>query len=681
MSVEKFSDLIREFASTRTQSFDFGALAEYVEKKVKMFDDDAEDRLFGLACESEVLFEDERELFEDRFIPRHAAFQGAEFRVTPLAEEIANGYLVPGHRFMPYLSREVFPGEAVLTLPDGSAVSTCTVQQSVAEVHRFLLFFGQYGAIDYLLSDSEENEAALLPPFDGSVSVTAFDLQAFYAQCGFQAGDSLMLTVVDWTKGVFSVRHVPAKQGAIDFSETHGWTQALRAGFDETLLDAELDHDCNEQMARMLWLANCNEDAPPVLSNPPLSMAAFFNMQKDLTVQTSGQVSFFWPEDEPVESRMMNSLAGGGQEPESELDAFFVLLGLSVNSDEAEAYIRDALSRGEKKPEAVLARVIQGRALQFPTANEQEDFMRLWRELWDAVRATYVPAKDSRREMRAVFLGLNDQCLQVLRELDQNSPDPMAVMKNPATLQLGELSGLISSALVMCNQEEEEAEAFPMPLDELAESVSVAIRELSGQLQQKGTGEFFGDPAGPIYQLKVSLKNARPPIWRRVLVPAGIELEALHQVIQATFGWTNSHLHQFVNDRTCYLPEAEDEGFLGMSTMDSAGVRLLDLLRNEKDKMVYEYDFGDSWEHDVLLEKVLPADPEQPLAVCMKGKRACPPDDCGGIFGYAQMLETLAGPDSDEKAELLDWLGGPMDPEAFDLDKVNAELQTLFQGI
>lgn len=678
MSVEKLSDLIRAFALTRTESFDFGALAEFVEKKVKPFDDEAEDRLFDLACESEVLFEDEREL-ADRFIPRHAAFKGAEFRVTPLEEEIAGGYLVPGHRFIPYLSREVFPSEAVLTLPDGSAVSTRTVQQSAAEVHRFLLFFGQYGAIDYLLSDSEENETALLPPFDGPVSVTVFDLQAFSAQCGFQAGDSLMLTVVDWQKGIFSVRHVPAKQGPVDFSETHGWTQALRAGFDEALPDSELDHDCNEQMARMLWLANCNEDAPPVLSNPPLSLAIFFNMQKELTLKTEGQVSFFWPEDEPVESRMMNSLAGGEQEPESELDAFFVLLGLSVNSEEAEAYIRDALSRGEKKPEAVLARVIQGRALQFPTANEQEGFMRLWRELWDEVRAAYVPAKDSHREMRAVFLGLNDQCLQVLRELDQNSPDPLAVMNNPATLQLGELSGLIGSALVMCNQEEEDAEAFPMPLDKMAESLSVAIEELSGQLQQKGAVESFRDSvAGPIYQMKVSLKNSKPPIWRRVLVPAGMELEALHQVIQVAFGWENSHLHQFVNDRICYLPGSEDEGFLGMSTKDSAGVRLLDLLRKEKDKMVYEYDFGDSWEHDVLLEKVLPADSEQPLPACVKGKRACPPDDCGGIFGYTQMLETLAGPDSDEKADLLDWLGGPMDPEAFDLDEVNAQLQAWF---
>ncbi len=669
MSVEKFGDLIREFALTQTESFDFDVLAEYVKKKVKTLDDAAEDQLFLRACESEVLFEDERNPSSDWFIPRHVALKGAEFRVTPLEEEVTGGHLVPGHRFMPFLSWDVFSPEAVLRLPDGSSVSTHTVVQSALDVNRFLLFYGETGAIDYLLNDSDENETALLPPFDGSVTVTVFDLKSFFAQCGFKAGDSLMLTVEDWQDGVFSVRYVPAKKGAVDFTEPRDWVEALRDGFDETIPDAELDHDCNEQMARMLWLAECNEDASSVLSNPPLSLAAFFNMQKDLTIQTSGHVSFFWPKDMSVESRMVNSLATEDLEPESELDALLALLGLSVNSDEAEAYMRDALSRGEQSSDAVLGRMIQGRTLHFQTANEQKDFMRLWRELWDKVRSAYLPAKDSHSEVRAVFLDLNDQCLKVLRELDQTSPDPMAVMTNPATLQLGELSGLIGSVLVVCNQDEEDVEAFQLPLDKMAESLSLAIEELSGQLQQKGVPASLDVTDGSVYQLKVSLKHAKPPIWRRLLVPSDIELNELHGVIQAAFEWTNSHLHQFVDGRTSYQPEAEEDEFPWMRTVDSAGVHLSDLLRKEKDKIVYEYDFGDSWEHEMLLEKVLPADPNQALPLCIKGKRACPPDDCGGIYGYYQMLETLADPNSEEAEELLAWIGGPINPEAFDLDE------------
>ncbi len=679
MSGEKFSDLIRKFALKQTESFDLDALIEYVEKGGPSLDLDAEDRLFDLAFDSDVLFYDENNRESDIFTPRQVAFKGAEFRVTPLEEEIAGGYLVPGHRFMPFLSMDVFPSEAVLTLPDGSTASTRTVQMPIQDVTRFLLFYGDSGSIDYLMNDSDENKPALLPSFEGLVTMNVFDLKSFFAQCGFAHGDSLMLTVVDWLAGVFSVRHVPAKKGAIDFEETYDWVQSLRDGFDETIEDSELDHDCNEQMARMLWIAECDKETPSVLSNPPLSMAVFFNTQKELTLQTSGRVPFFWPKDMSIESRMMNSLESDGLEPDNELDAAFISLGLSMNSDEAEAYMRDALSRGEQNSDAVLVRVIHGRTLQFPTANEQKEFMRLWRELWDKIRSVYDPETDSQSEVRSVFLGLNDQCVKVLRELDNSSIDPVAVMNNPAMMTFGELGGMIGSALLMCNQEEEDAEAFPLPLDKVAESLSMAIKEISEQLQQEETPASSGVEGDSIYQLKISLKYSKPPIWRRLLVPAGIELDALHGVIQTAFGWMNSHFHQFVDGRTFYQPEAEVGEFPSMKMVDSAGVRLSELLQKKKDKIVYEYDFGDSWEHEVLLEKVLPADPNQPLPFCVKGKLACPPEDCGGIQGYYQMLETLADPDSEEAEELLEWAGGPIDPEAFDLEQANARIRAFFR--
>lgn len=676
MNKQMLFDMIQDFAAKKADAFDFEELAEYAAARVKGFYHDAEDRLWDLACRSDFLFEDDREHYSDRFMPRHAFFKGAEFRVKPLDEEVKGGYLVPGHRFMPFIERDVFPSEAGLKLPDGSMVPTCKIQLSVAEVDRFLLFFGQYGAVEYLLADDEENAQSLQPPYDGSVSVTVFDLKIFFDRCGFRAGDSLMLTVEDWLKGWLSLRHLPAKQEPLDFSETRDWTHALRLAFEEDCQTSELNHDCNEQMARMLWLAEANENSPAMLSNPPLSLAAFFNMQKDLTVQTAGQVSFFWPIDEPVESRMLNSMEEDiYAEAETELDAYFDLLGLSLSSDEAEAYMRDALARGERDSENALARVIQGRTLYFPTADDQQDFNRLWLELWEAVRTRYVPSKDPHRKMRAVFLDLNDQCLGVLRELDRNSPDPHAVLNNPATLQLGELSSMISSALLVCNQDDEDFEDFPLPLDAMARDLSAAIEELSQRLGAAGAKTARDAAAGPIYQLKISLKHTKPPIWRRVLVSSGIELEDLHGVIQEAFGWTNSHMHQFVVGRTCYLREADNDGFMPMFDEDSRGVRLDSILRKEKDKIDYEYDFGDSWMHQILLEKILPADSSQSLPVCIKGKRACPPEDCGGIYGYFHLLETLSGPDSDEKDELLDWIGVPIDPEAFDLDECNARLR------
>lgn len=679
MKKQKLDDLIQEFVLKQSGAFLFEELAEYAAATVKKFDDDAEDLLWVLACRSNVLFADDRVVYSDRLMPRHVFFKGAEFRVTPLEGEVADGYLVPGHRFCPFLSIERFPGEAVLKLPDGSTVPTRSVQLPAAELDRFLLYFGRYGAIEYLLYDDEGNAESLRPPFEGPISVTVFDFKSFYSQCGFKAGDSLMLTVEDWLKGVFSVRHVPAEQGAVDFSEAHRWTHALRLAFEEACQTSELDHDCNEQMARMLWCAHCNKDASPVLSNPPLSLAAFFNLQKDLTVQAMGQISFFWPTDEPIESRMLNSMSDPvGTVPETELDACFSLLGLSLSSDEAEAYMRDALSHGVNQPEVVLARVIQGRTLHFPTAEAQTEFKRLWRERWDEVRKAHDPRNDPHREMRSVFLDLNDQCLAVLRRLDQHSSDLRAVLSKPETLQLGELSSLISSVLLMCNKPGGNPGEFSLPLDEMAHDLSAVIRELSGGLEADGAKASRNTDDGPVYQLKISLNYASPPIWRRVLVPADIELEDLHEVIQAVFGWTNSHLHQYIDGETFYQPDSEDDGFMGLCNEDSFGVALNALLRKAKDKLVYEYDFGDSWKHQVLLEKILPAGSAESLPVCMAGKRACPPEDCGGIPGYFHMLETLSGPDGDEKADMLDWVGGSFDPEAFDLDKINARLRAWY---
>ena len=174
-----------------------------------------------------------------------------------------------------------------------------------------------------------------------------------------------------------------------------------------------------------------------------------------------------------------------------------------------------------------------------------------------------------------------------------------------------------------------------------------------------------------IYQLKVSLKGAKPPIWRRVLVPSDMDLGRLHRVIQAAMGWMDYHLHQFIAGRTSFGVADDNALEWGMEVEDERKWRLDQLLRCEKDKLRYEYDFGDGWEHDVTLEKVLPYDAEQALPRCVAGRRACPPEDCGGIWGYAKLLEVLADPEDPEHDEMLEWLGGGHDPARFDLEETN----------
>ena len=140
--------------------------------------------------------------------------------------------------------------------------------------------------------------------------------------------------------------------------------------------------------------------------------------------------------------------------------------------------------------------------------------------------------------------------------------------------------------------------------------------------------------AQSIYQLKITLKGCRPPIWRRVQVRGDSTLEQLHWVIQLSMGWTNSHLHSFRIRGIEYGVPMPELGFDEMGLRDEQPVKLSKVISGEKFKFSYLYDFGDSWDHDILVEKVLEVDPNTDYPICIKGKRACPPEDCGGVWGY-----------------------------------------------
>ena len=175
-----------------------------------------------------------------------------------------------------------------------------------------------------------------------------------------------------------------------------------------------------------------------------------------------------------------------------------------------------------------------------------------------------------------------------------------------------------------------------------------------------------------VSQLKVTLCHSSPSIWRRFQVPGNITLLHLHGVLQVVMGWTNSHLHQFRNAGDVYSLPANAPC---PDDLDERHYTLADIAPREKDCFIYEYDFGDGWEHEVLVESHLPVDPKSRRAICMDGKNACPPDDCGGISGFYELLETINNPKHEDYQQLLEWLGGAFDPKHFDIQKVNAWLK------
>ena len=179
-----------------------------------------------------------------------------------------------------------------------------------------------------------------------------------------------------------------------------------------------------------------------------------------------------------------------------------------------------------------------------------------------------------------------------------------------------------------------------------------------------------------IYQVQITLKGSKPRIWRRLLVLPDTLLSDFHMIIQAAMGWTNSHLHQFVKDQNYYTVKMQDDIYWNdYDNIDYKGIKISDLLKKETESMIYEYDFGDGWEHKIVLEKILPFDEEIKYPVCTAGKMNCPPEDCGGIWGYYNMLEVLQNPEDEEYEDYREWLGDDFDPEYFDKDQVNRLLQ------
>ncbi len=179
-------------------------------------------------------------------------------------------------------------------------------------------------------------------------------------------------------------------------------------------------------------------------------------------------------------------------------------------------------------------------------------------------------------------------------------------------------------------------------------------------------------PQQPVFQLRIRLEGIDPPVWRRVLVPGGVRLAKLHDIFQAAMGWTDSHLHNFTIGDQLYGMQFDDypEGEL-----DETEHTVFVALRGGVRRFVYEYDFGDSWTHEVVIEDFAFVSHTLKFGVCLDGQGACPPEDVGGIGGYEQFLEALADPLHEEHDDMLVWVGFRFDPAVFSVASANVALQ------
>jgi len=258
-------------------------------------------------------------------------------------------------------------------------------------------------------------------------------------------------------------------------------------------------------------------------------------------------------------------------------------------------------------------------------------------------------------------------------------------------LEGGEARQILAAALSRepCPADPEQVEDLENFLDLLAARVELLPPPVATRIRPRTTAATPTAPATRaatvarrtagaknVHRLKVTLRGSKPPIWRRFEVPSDITLARLHLVIQLGFGWENSHLYLFETPAGRYGDPDPD-----IDLRSAAAKKLSAVADWPGDKLRYEYDFGDGWEHDIVVEAVQPAEHGIAYPRCTAGKRACPPEDSGGIWGYSELLNILANPRHEGHEQMLQWLGisspAEFDPAGFDLDAASKYLASI----
>jgi hypothetical protein len=175
-----------------------------------------------------------------------------------------------------------------------------------------------------------------------------------------------------------------------------------------------------------------------------------------------------------------------------------------------------------------------------------------------------------------------------------------------------------------------------------------------------------------IIQMKISLDDIKPEIWRRFIINSSCSLDKFHIILQTIMGWQNCHLYGFIVNGEEYMPSDDDDEFFESDALNTKGMTIKKLKLNEKDKIKYIYDYGDNWEHTIKIEKIINTDDKIQTPLCVDGERNCPPEDCGSYPGYDDIVNAMKKPKSKEAKEFIEWLGEPYDSEKFDIERINA---------
>ncbi len=686
---------VREFILTRSRKFTFSELTDHLKARGRK--NPSERDILDILETCALVFS--RDF--DSFTPRHIFFKRAEFMISPTAEETRAAVLVPGHRFIPFLSPLVRPWECVLQPADKTKVPQRWMEWKVRNLLTYHSLYGQETLSHLLTEDRKENAERIDRDafLDSTVEVTVYDFSALFREWKFSFGDGLLLRVRDWVQGVYTVEPVKKKIRAELMKESGDWLRRLEKGFSKTFDDLGLSFPLEEQVAYGYFYAG-----KQALKSPPLHLGGFIDSCRTVHIVDYGVETRLWHESrlDPSALRIPDSVEPMGAT--GSLDAIFQDMGISLSKVEVEAFMRDELFHRREEMDGVIRRIFAGRPAEFHSPEQLGDFDTYLQKLWERVKRSYnFFADQAAGEARSRILAILERQLEWLRSMDRRRV-PLEILPVQEMTGAAQGAGYLVGLLQMLNKKNPGSEAEIRSLVDLLPQIDQTLELLRTKVEAQiektlppgGGDEKQGlrvvrpesrasEPAGrrarrpkSLYVLKIDLMRIRPPIWRRVQAPGSFTLEELHETIQNAMGWDNYHNHSFIIDGRFFSPPSEASMEPDLQEEDESRFTLDELGLEEGKRFRYIYDFGDNWVHQLTVEKILPArnfpEADRTSAICLAGRRACPPEDCGGAPSYQEIVTALKEPLKKKHRELLAWVGD-FDPERFDLSAVNLRLR------
>lgn len=672
-----------------------------------------------------------------RFVPRASFFSGGKVLIRPTEEEIERGILIPGHRFLPLYDRMVLPKEIKLRVKNGTGKSgtrrgkklkRTPVSMNISGLRIYYSLFGVQNYLSLLASESEQNAKVMgagNTPENSLVSVSAFDMRSIYEELSFRPGDHLVARLEDWKKGRFEIYR-------LEEGETDGGFGRLEEGTGKTERESSEAREGQEKQERRTakseqkvanWIAALDKGFETLFSEVPWPLSpeeelarAFFHAGKEVVDEPALHVggyleesslvgivfidgeSYLWDVRTEVapEARDKAGMHERGLSA-SRFEELCLRYGITIPMPYAEACVRRYLEENRWTFSHLLHDVFAGVDVGML---DDESLFRLTDSLetyMEGFSSSEISADKNYRYIRDQYILLYREIMRWLLSQEEyygslEAADKELILELIHTaMKAVDVLHLLNSrqSLKQESGQEESLEGLSEMYEELSgifrRSAARIYEELKdGERSVRREERLKSSSAVEYVVMDVELVGLDPPVFRRLRVPETMSLRDVHEVLQVSLEWEDYHLHtfevagaeytdlEFWETESADEPEPNDEELLEVADLP-------DLC----EEFFYVYDFGDNWRHRVTLREVVPAaevpDEERETVVCLEGQGAGPPEDCGGIGGYVELVEALETPweqRDDEQEQQVLW-AGDWRPDDFSLEELNLRLKRL----